>query len=262
VLDVEDASRATAILRGGWAEGAVPSLVLLDARLMRRNKRPRQQLLLGLGLCGFFLLNLVLMSTGDSRPLGLFDRVMLSYVLSCLLALQYGGFGYGWHGQHFDRLLLRARSPRALVQAQAITLSGLCGVSLAMALLIAGIFAPSLLALLSGLGVFNVGITVPLLIAQGAWRRTALELRQSAFFNYQGTSSSSFTLGAGLVILNMGLPIGLLLGLGMKPGLLIVAGLGVLGMAATPLWTRGLGTLLWRQRYAMAAGFRDTDGSE
>jgi hypothetical protein len=64
------------------------------------------------------------------------------------------------------------------------------------------------------------------------------------------------------VILNMGLPIGLLLGLGMKPELLIVAGLGVLSMAATPLWTRGLGTLLWRQRYAMAAGFRDTDGSE
>jgi hypothetical protein len=52
------------------------------------------------------------------------------------------------------------------------------------------------------------------------------------------------------------LPIGLAMGLGMSPTLLVVAGLGVLGLGTAPFWTRALGRVLRWQRHAMAAGFR------
>jgi hypothetical protein len=45
--------------------------------------------------------------------------------------------------------------------------------------------------------------------------------------------------------------------MGLSTTLLIAAGLGVLGLLAVPLWTRGLGRLLRGQRHAMATGFRD-----
>ena len=55
----------------------------------------------------------------------------------------------------------------------------------------------------------------------------------------------------------MGLPVGLVMGVGLSTTLLVAAGLGALGLVTVPLWTRGVGGLLWRQRHAMASGFRD-----
>lgn len=247
-----------------WAESNVLSLLLLDVRLTIRNRRPRQTLLLAFALIGFFALNLVVMLEGATEPTNMIDqisRVVVSYLLSCFLVLQYGGFGYSWHGRHFDRLLLQIRAPHTLVQAQTITLSVLCLASLALVLPIAVAFAPPLVSMLLCFGVYNIGVLVPILIGLGAWQREAIQLCQDAFFNYQGVSSSpdTFALTVVVTLVCIALPAGLVFWLGEGRGILVVAGLGLLGVATVPVWTRVLGGLLWRQRYAMAAGFRKTD---
>jgi hypothetical protein len=96
-------------------------------------------------------------------------------------------------------------------------------------------------------------VCAPVLLGIGTWARTPLQLDQSTFFNYQGTSTYHFL----VVVPIMGLPIGLVVGMGLSAALLVVSGLGVLGGLAVPLWTRSLGHVLHRQRHAMAAGFRD-----
>ncbi len=80
-----------------------------------------------------------------------------------------------------------------------------------------------------------------------------MKLDQSTFFNYQGTSTHHLV----VVLPIMGLPVGLVVGVGLSTTVLVAAGLGLLGLLTVPLWTRGLGRLLWRQRHAMASGFRD-----
>jgi hypothetical protein len=245
----EGHTHAGAALRGrgrGW--GRVASLALLDLKLILRNKRPRQMLGAGLLVIGPFLLILLL---GEKIPP--MNEVIFGFLLSGYLGLTYTQFGYAWHGTHFDGFLARAVAPRLLVQAQFVTFVGLCMAPLMLIVPVIAAVRPQLLASLGSFFLYNAGVTAPLLLVLGTWSRTALKLDQSTFFNYQGTSSYHFL----MVLPIMGLPIGLVVGVGLSSTLLVAAGLGLLGLVTVPLWTRGVGRLLWRQRHAMAMGFRD-----
>lgn len=237
------------LLGKGKGRGRVASLALLEAKLILRNKRPRQMMLTGLVTFPFFLF---LVAEEGTSPL---EHVFFGFLLSGYLGLTYSQFGYAWHGSHFDGLLALTVSLGRLVQAQLVTFVGLCTGPLALTVPIIAWLRPQLLAPLGGFFLYNVGVTAPFLLGLGVWTRTALQLDQSAFFNYQGTSSHLF-----LVVLSvMGLPIGLWTVLGTSWTLIVVAGLGLVGIATVPLWTRGVGTLLHRRRHALAAGFRETD---
>ncbi|MFB6230574.1 MAG: DUF5687 family protein [Salinibacter sp.] len=253
---LEDAGRTRgqpgALLRGrgrGW--GRVASLALLDLKLILRNKRPRQMLLLGVFLIAVFSLGVV------EDDMEVFNEVVFGFLLSGYLGLMYGQFGYAWHGRHFDQFVLSPVSSSTLIRAQFLTVAGLCTVPLLIVGPIVAVLAPSLLETLTALLVYNLGVTAPALILMAMWRREAIELDQTAFFNYQGTSSGSFLYGALGALVVMGLPLALAVGVGLGPTLLVVAGLGALGLGTAPFWTRGLGRLLHRQRHALAAGFRD-----
>ena len=240
---------STGVLQGvGHGRGRVVSLALLDLKLILRNKRPRQMLGAGLLVIGPFLLILLL---GEKIPP--MNEVIFGFLLSGYLGLTYTQFGYAWHGTHFDGLLARAVAPRLLVQAQFVTFVGLCMAPLMLIVPVIAAVRPQLLASLGSFFLYNAGVTAPLLLVLGTWSRTALKLDQSTFFNYQGTSSYHFL----MVLPIMGLPIGLVVGVGLSATLLVAAGLGLLGLVTVPLWTRGVGRLLWRQRHAMEAGFRD-----
>lgn len=241
--------QASAVLRGqgrGW--GRVASLALLDLKLILRNKRPRQKLGTSLFVIGPLLLVLLL---GEEIPP--MNVVLFGFLLSGFLGLNYTQFGYAWHGAHYDGLLARAVVPRAPVQAQFVTFVGLCMAPLMLIVPFITAVRPQLLASLGSFFLYNVGVTAPLLLVLGTWSRTALNLDQSTFFNYQGVSTYHFV----VVLPIMGLPVGLVMGAGLSTTLLVAAGLGALGLVTVPLWTRGVGGLLWRQRHAMASGFRD-----
>jgi hypothetical protein len=239
------------VLRGhgrGWGE--VASLAFLDVKLILRNKRPRQMLAAGLLVLGPFLL--IPLVGGKIIPM---NKVIFGFLFSGNVGLTYTQFSYAWHGPHFDGLLARAVSPRSMVRAQLVTFVGLCALPLAfLGPLVAGV-RPQFLAPLGSLLLYNVGVTAPTLLGLGVWARTAMNLNQSTFFNYQGTSTYHFF----VVLLVMGVPVGMVIGIGLPTTLFVAAGLGTLGLGTAPLWIRGLGRLLRGQRHAMAAGFRDTE---
>jgi hypothetical protein len=239
----------TRLLDGQWSTNPVLSLALLDARLILRNKRPRQMLGVGAPLVCIFALQFV---TLDPPPT---NAALFSFLLSGYLGMVYAQFGVAWHGRHFDGLLARAIPARRIVQAQAVVFAGLCAVPLVFLLPLAGAFAPTLLAPVGAFFLYNLGVTAPLLLGLGVWARKALTLNESTFFNYQGASTYHFF----AIVPVMGPPAGLAAGLGLDTTLLIVAGVGVLGIVTAPLWTQWVGRLLRRQRYAMAAGFRETE---
>jgi hypothetical protein len=238
----------TRLLDGQWSTNPVLSLALLDARLILRNKRPRQMLGAGLPLVGMFG---VLFVVQDPPPVNV---ALFSFLLSGYLGMTYAQFGVAWHGRHFDGLLTRAVSSKRIVQAQVAVFVGLCVAPLVPLLPLIAVFAPTLLVSIGAFFLYNLGVTAPLLLGLGLWARKALTLNESTFFNYQGTSTYHFF----AVLPVMGFPIGLVAGLGLDTTLLVVAGVGGLGLVTAPLWMRGLGVLLRRQRHAMAAGFRET----
>ncbi len=235
----------------GWGNGDITSIVLLDARLLLRNKRPRQMLLLGLLFIAMFALATVV---GDETTA--FNEVLFGFFLSGYLGLMVGQFGYAWHGGHFDRLL-QTVSPTTLIRAQFLTLAVLCAAPLPLAVPVVAVLAPSVLPVVFALLVYNLGVMLPALILMATWRREALKLDQSAFFNYQGTTSGFFLYGMVVVLGVMGGPVALAMGMGVDTTLFVLGGGGAVGVGAAPFWTRGLGRVLHGQRHAMATGFRD-----
>ena len=100
-------------------------------------------------------------------------------------------------------------------------------------------------------------LVLAVFLGLGVWGREAVALDQSAFFNYQGNTTATFASGFLGMLVAMTLPVGLWVGLGRSVALVSVLALGALGVSLSPVWTRGIGRLLYRQRYAMASGFRD-----
>ena len=233
------------------------AVALLDLKLILRNKRPRQALLAQLPLVGIFGAQFFLLTPDLDGDMGAFVVTVYSLVLTGQLGLAYHGLGYAWHGGHFDGLLARARAPHVLVRGQHMSFVGLClGQSVLVSVF--GVAHPALLVPIGSLLLYNLGVTAPALLVGSAWTREAIRLDKGAMFNYQGSTTTHFV-GVGLATAAlMGLPVGLMLGLGRGPALALTAGLGLLGLAAAPAWTRWVGRLLHRQRHAMAAGFRAT----
>ena len=253
-------TQSTGLLQGmGHGRGRVVSLALLDLKLILRNKRPRQMLLSALLLEALFVFQLVTATGGKAPPpvLDAFITVTFSVVLTGLLGFQYAGFVYAWHGAHFDGLLARAVRPQTLVRSQYATFCVLCLAGTAVVPPVAGGLRPSMIAPMGALLIYNLGVVAPVFLGLGAWRREAVALDQSAFFNYQGNTTTTFAGGFVGGLAAMTLPVGLWVGLGRSVALVTVLALGALGVALSPVWTRGIGRLLCRQRHAMASGFRD-----
>jgi hypothetical protein len=234
------------------------ALALLDLKLILRNKRPRQALLAQLPLVGVFGAQFFLLMPDLDGHMGALVVTIYGLVLTGQLGLAYHGLGYAWHGSHFDGLLARARAPHVLVRGQHVSFAGLClGQSVLVSLF--GVARPALLVPMGSLLLYHLGVTAPALLVGSAWTREAIRLDEGAMFNYQGSTTTHFV-GVGLAtVALMGLPVGLMMGLGRGPALAGTAGLGLLGLAAAPVWTRWVGALLRRRRHAMAAGFRATD---
>ena len=241
---------------GHSGTSAVTSLVLLGGKLLLRNKRPRQMFMNGLFLVGLLTMQMLVM-LGPEGP-WLFDAVFGLLVVG-YFGYVYGGFCFKWHGTYFDGLLSRAVRARTLVQSEFLLLVGLFGSWAVLVLPGAAALQPDLLSPIGAFFLYNVGVVAPALLGVGVWGRRAVQLHQGAFFNYQGNTSSHF-LGSAVVLLPVvALPFGVGLLIGPAPMLWSVAVLGLVGLAAAPIWTRGIGGLLQRQRHAMAAGFRDTE---
>jgi hypothetical protein len=236
------------LLRGRWGAHPAVSFALLDAKLILRNRRPRQMLALNLSVWVMFGF---IVAEGDISS---FNQVLFGFILSGHLALGYFQYGHAWHGMHFDGVLARGVLPAALVRGQYLTFAGLAAAPVAVMVPVVAWMRPEFLRPIGAFFLFNLGVSAPFLIGVGVWFRDALHLNESAFFNYQGTSS----LHVLSFVLLMGFPMGLAIGLGKPTAVLVGTGLGVLGIATAPFWTRGLGRLLYGQRHAMAAGFRNT----
>jgi hypothetical protein len=241
----------------GW--GRVASLALLDLKLILRNKRPRQMLMGALLLEALFVFQVVTTTGGEAPPpvLDAFITVTFSTVLTGFPGFQHVGFVYAWHDAHFDGLLARAVRPRTLVRSQYATFCVLCVAGTAVVLPVTGGLRPSMIAPMGAFLIYNLGVVPLVFLGLGVWGREAVALDQSAFFNYQGNTTATFASGFLGMLVAMTLPVGLWVGLGRSVALASVVALGALGIALGPVWARGVGRLLYRQRHAMASGFRD-----
>lgn len=219
-------------------------LILLNFKLIFRNKRPRQMLFSGIPFVSAFFFILA----NNPAPV---NMIMFSFIVSGYIGITYTQFSYSWHGSHFEKLISQPSSSHSLALSQFFTFSLLCIINFTI---ISPFFyflnLETFFSLISLL-IYNLGITSLLLITLGVFLRKPLSINESTFFNYQGVSYFNFLTFS----IPLFPPVLSVLLFSITEALAILAGLGVTGLCLSPLWIRGIGNLLRRQRHVMVEAF-------
>ena len=230
--------------------GATRNLMLLELKLVARNRRP------------FTLVGISALLIVTYGPLLVVGRDFFSVVdavtglfVTGLLAASYGQLMFAWESRHFDGLMARPVSPRTRMRAKLLLLQCGCVASLVVALPFLVWLAPDLLLLGAGFLLYNLGITCPFVLFFSLWNRKRLAPQRSGLFNYEGLSVQHWV---GILPVFVP-PLALALTLDETWLLLSVSVVGLSGMALGPTWTRTFARLFSRHRHAMGAGFRKSE---
>ena len=232
--------------------GHVRNLIVLELKMMWRNKRPRQFLLLSV-VFSLVYLALLLTDVGASDAVGPLGAVVGMFA-SGFFALNYGQLMFGWESAYFDGMLARAVPPRKLVLAKLLLLQLSCFVLFALTLPLFLWLAPALVGLHAAFLLYNAGVTSVLMLALAVRNRKRVDVSDGSFFNYEGFSALHWL----LFIPTLLPPAAVLVVFGDRPlfALALIGGAGGVGFALTRAWTALFTRQLVRRKYLMAAGFR------
>ena len=233
------------------AQGQVRNLIVLELKMMWRNKRPRQFLLLSVVFSMTYLAFLLLDGSFKDGPLG----AVVGMFASGFFALNYGQLMFSWESTYFDGLLARAIPPHKLVLAKLFLLQGSCFVLFSLTLPLFLWLAPEVVLLHAAFLFYNAGVTSILMLALAVRNRKRVDVSDGSFFNYEGFSALHW-----LWFIPTLLPPAIVLTLFEDRPLIalgLIGGVGTLSFVLNRAWTALFTRQLVRRKYLMAAGFRN-----
>ena len=164
----------------------------LEWALLVRNKRTRSNLLLG--LVSVLILPFVLNNETESMI-----RTFVFFILTGFFIIQHGVYSLGWEGSYFDFLVTNI-SPKVFIKTRYLFYVGTCVIGLVLA---------SIPTILNGLNwvtlgivfLYNVGVTIPLVLYRSTMNDTKIILTENSFMNYKGMMTGPIFVSSFLVTL-------------------------------------------------------------
>lgn len=219
----------------------------LEWALLVRNKRTRSNLLLG--LVSVLVLPFLIQGTDNEMI-----TILIFFFITAFFIVQHGVYSLGWEGSYFD-FLITTISPQSFIKTRFLFYIGTCTIGLLLASI------PTIIIGLSWLKLFiiflyNIGVTIPLVLYRSTYNATKIELSENSFLNYNGMMTGPIFLTSFLVVL---LPliihgIGLVL-LGDNAPIL----LGILGVAGLLLFkpvTDAIARRYHKRKYFLSQSFK------
>ncbi|MEM9023490.1 MAG: DUF5687 family protein, partial [Bacteroidota bacterium] len=172
-----------------------------------------------------------------------------------MFSTSYGQFLLGWDSSNFDAILTQNISALDYLRSKWL-LFVVATTVLFILTLPYGFFGWHALLINFAAFCLNIGVNSFVIMYFATVNPKKIDLSKSNTFNWQGVSGTQFfmilpVLGGPLLVY---LPFGALgyreLGLG------VLAGIGLLGFAMSSFWLKRLAARLVRQKYAIAANFR------
>lgn len=240
-------------VRMAWADrfGTAAPFIRMDLRMIWRNKRPRSTLFLSML---FLLYGLVVRNPAD--PKEWFMLMFMSLFMTGFLVMNFGQYIPAWDSAYFPLLMTQAGTLRAYLRSKVLLLRA--GVLIMSVLTLPYIlwdlhWAMPLLANM----LFNLGITLPMVLFFGSFNTSQIELGRSAFGNWQGVNASRFLLV--LFILAPAMIVAVVVKINYSPqaAMTAVAGIGVAGMLAQRPLLRWIETQYAARKHKLIAGFKE-----
>lgn len=232
--------------------GQVLNLILLELKMIWRNKRPKHYFLLSVVFAvAYIALMLTESQVFSSRAIS----AIIGIFASGTFALNYGQLMFSWESTYFDGFLARNIRPEELILAKLMLLQGSCLVFFLISLPLFIFLSPNLLLLHVTFLFYNAGVTSVLMLALAVRNQRRVNIaRSGSFFNYEGFSAMHW-----LWILPTITPPAILLYFLENitwTALLFIGGIGVTSLVLSKRWSLFFTEQLLDKKYVMASGFR------
>ncbi|MEO9868990.1 DUF5687 family protein [Ekhidna sp.] len=168
-------------------------IIQLEWALLARNKRTRSNLLFG--LISVLILPFLIDSDNDA---GMIDTLVF-FIITGFFIIQHGVYSLGWEGSYFDFLITNI-SPKVFIKTRYLFYAGACLIGLMLALIPTAINGLNWLDLFM-VFLYNIGITIPLVLYRSTLNNTKIVLTENSFMNYNGMMTGPIFVSSFLVML-------------------------------------------------------------
>jgi uncharacterized membrane protein len=232
--------------------GKTGSMILNEIKLLLRNKRSKQMLMISLPIALLYGLIFYPQKMYMSQ-IGLL--VFIATFISGGFLIIYGQYILAWESQQFDFIM--ASNIKAVEYFRAKYYLMTIPTTLLFILTIPYVYFGKLILELNFVFlIYNLGVNAPLLLFSASFNRKRMELDRGQMMNYQGVGINNF-----LIILPlMGGPVLLFILLksivGLNISLLIILGIGLLGLLIHQQLIKWATAFFQKNRYKIAEGYR------
>ena len=234
-----------------WADrfGRAAPYIRMDLRMIWRNKRPRSTLFLSFI---FLLYGLLVRDPGD--PKQWFMLVFCSLFMTGFMVMNFGQYMPAWDSACYSLLMTCPRSFHDYLRSKVLMLRAgvvvMAVLSIPYALYDHHWALPLLVFCL-----YNLGITVPMVLFFGALNTSRIDLGRSAFGNWQGVNAGRFLLVLLIIAPSMLLAFLVKARWSVSASYATIACLGIAGLLAQQVLVRWIGSTYAARKYKTLAGF-------
>ncbi len=232
--------------------GNIGNLILLEIKLIARNKRPKTMTIMSI----FFLLYGFMFYTTDTyfeNPLFL---VGMGIFITGVIMINHGQLMFSWESSYYDFLLARPVNIREFLEAKFWLYSAAMFfaflITLPYAFFNFKIAFYNLAAIL-----FNIGFNIYLLMYINAFNTKRVDLTKGAMFNYEGAGVAQFL----LIIPLIGIPVVVVYLFDLfdyaTSGVLFLGFAGLSGIVFKDKIIHAIATKLRKRKYIMSKGFKE-----
>ncbi len=234
------------------AKGAVGHMLANELKLLFRNKRTKSILLMNIAV---FLFGLVFYNNpqySETPHWFLFCGIFMTG----MFLINYGQFLVGWEGAYFDGILTRSYSITDFYKAKFLLLAVSCVISY---ILISPYiyFGWNVFYAHTAAFLFNLGFNSFFILFTSTYNKKKIDLSKGSAFNYQGTSAVQYL----ITIPTMLLPVLIFSSFDVlfdqQGGYIAVGAFGLLSLAFSKVWFKGIVDNFKEKKYINAAGFRE-----
>jgi hypothetical protein len=234
--------------------GLAGEMANLEWKLIIRHKKSRTYLM----LCLFFLLYGLIFYTNPAYQEATGFSYLFIFVgtfITGIFMLQYGQLFLSWNSPTFDFYTHQKNGLRALVKGKYLLFSG---ISFACFILSVPYvyFGWNVLFIHLATFLFNMGVTIHLVIYLALWKPKPMNLNKGSVFNYEGMGLSQFLMIIPLIAVPYMVFLPVAYWFGDYVGLLALSIIGAFGLLVFPKISTKMAEVVVDKKYEISAAFR------
>lgn len=234
--------------------GLIGEMADVEWKLILRHKKSRSYLLISILFLFYGVIFYGDGALGDEGDMA-FMSIFLGIFITGVFIIQYGQLFLSWNSNTFDFYMSRPHGLSALIRGKYLLF---VFISFACFLLTVPyvFYGIDILVAHTAMFLFNIGVTIHLVINLALWKPKPMDLHKGSFFNYEGIGLAQYLMIVPLLVVPYAIYLPLYFSFGHNAGLATLAILGVIGIILNEKVTQFAVDRLKRDKYFISSSFR------